>query len=259
MGAGGQGASADDPKSKKIISFAHAFKKHPGFGTVTFYDKDSQKAADAALKWNCAWHNDLKWHLKYCKPDVVCITTPDDTHYEVLKQVADYPPKLVICEKPLCTDFMQGREIVELYEEKNIPILVNYTRRFLPYYKILKDRYDSGELGKLLFVYLIFNRGWEHTASHAFDFLNWLTGNEKHIFMEANYVKADYRIWQLNLFFEHDHWREERIGDMPVWGYYDFSHWYVVDNAYAFLNGAADLKCTANDAQKAIEQIHGYF
>ena len=249
IGAGGQGAMADAPGSgneDKIISFAHAFKEHPGFNLMGFHDTDKEKAANAAIAWKTDY-----WSGYPIGADVIVIATPDEHHYEHLIKALNRKPKLVITEKPLCTNLHQAREIVELYKAKNIPLMVNYTRRFLPYYEDLKQRHDAGDYGKIVSANIVFNRGWEHTATHAIDFCEWLfNGQYNGKIMEC---EIDYRIWQIDLYFEKYHWREERIGDQPVWDYYDRSHWYIVDNAFQFLEGNEPLKCTAEDALHALE------
>lgn len=259
VGAGKQGAWSDAPGSgneHKIISFAHAFKEHPGFELIGFVDSDYSAAQKAILTWG-GCNTTIPCVFKERNVDVVVVATPDDTHYEILKQLAEYPLRLVICEKPITTDLQQAREIVELYKAKGIPLMVNYTRRFLPYYEDLKQRYEAGEFGRLLKANVFFNRGMLHTGTHAIDFYNWFVMDKdklEHVF-RIEELKGDYayRIWQIDLFFKKHHWREERIGDMPVWQYYDKSHWYVVENAFNFLEGKELLKCTGEDGLRALE------
>jgi len=253
IGCGGQGALADAPGSgneHKIISFAHAIKLHEGFELIGFDDKCNRKAYDAMQIWG-GYATTIRYACEALNTDIVIITSPDDTHYEILKQIAEYPLKLVICEKPICKDLEQAREIVELYKEKNIPLMVNYTRRFIPKLQELKKRYENGEFGKIVSANIVFNRGWKHSATHAIDFCEWLFDGEYNgKIMEC---ETDYRIWQLDFYFEKHHWREERIGDMPVWDYYDNSMWYLAENAYNFLEGKEDIKCTGKDALNALE------
>jgi len=253
IGAGGQGSEADQPGSgneHKIISFAHAFKEHDGFETITFYDKNKLKSKKASEIWDCYYSEcDINYICEYGDIDVAIITTPDNTHYEILKQLAEYPLKLVICEKPICEDLEQAREIVELYKQKNIPLMINYTRRFLPYYDCLKR--DTKPIDGLC----IFNRGWLHTATHAIDFFN-MIGLENYKIIESTIT--DKRVWELYVEFEDPigmriGWIETRVGDMPVWNYYDKSHWYIVENAYNFLEGKEELKCTGEQALHALE------
>jgi len=252
IGLGGQGCLADGLGSgneDKIISFANAIIKHDGFELVGGCDIDQDKRNNAERYWGMKTFNsfiDCDKHF-----DVAVVATSDNCHFEILKQLVDYRPKLILCEKPICTDLKQAREIVELYKAKEIPILVNYTRNFLPYYEDLKQRYNSGEFGKIVSANVVFNRGWKHTATHAISFLEWFfDGQYNGKIMEC---ETDYRIWQMDLFFEKYHWREERIGDMPVWDYYDKSHWHVVNNAFQFLEGKEELKCTGEQALRSLE------
>jgi len=247
VGCGAQGVGVGQEKNpSKIINFAHAITEHEGFNLLGFHDIDKEKAANAAIAWKTDY-----WSGYPINVDVIIIATPDDDHYESLKKALGRKPKLVIVEKPICNNLQQAREIVQLYKVKEIPLCVNYTRNFLPYYEDLKQRYKSGEFGRIVFANVVFNRGWLHSATHAISFLEWFFGGQYNgKIMEC---ETDYRIWQMDLFFEKYHWREERIGDQPVWEYYDKSHWYVVDNVYQFLEGKEELKCTGEDGLRALE------
>ncbi|MFA6282144.1 MAG: Gfo/Idh/MocA family oxidoreductase, partial [Candidatus Omnitrophota bacterium] len=139
IGAGGQGALADAPGSgneDKIVSFAHVCKEHPGFYINGFIDNNIEKANAATKVWGGHIFSSIKNAFGVSKMEtygpinVAIVTVPDDTHYEVLKELAEYPLKLVIVEKPICNDLIQAREIVELYKAKGTPLMVNYTRRF---------------------------------------------------------------------------------------------------------------------------------
>jgi predicted dehydrogenase len=266
IGAGKQGTGIGQEKSQnKIISFAKAFNIHEGFFIGGFIDKDIYKANNAAKIYNTHIFSsinnafDVSKMEIYGEIDIAVVSTSDETHYELLKQLADHPLKLVICEKPICTNLQEAREIVELYKQKNIPILVNYTRRFLPYYQELKYKYESGEFGRLLNVQIVTNKGILHTTSHAIDFVQWFTTeddkkNNTHVELRIlDKYNLDYRVWNIQLFFEKHFWQEQRINDMPVWEYYDKSHWHVINNAYNFLEGKEPLKCTGEDGLRALE------
>lgn len=254
IGSGGQGALADAKGSgneHKTISFAKAIIEHKNLELYGFIDNDFSKATKAQEIWNASYASDELSKFDLSQVDIAIVATSDDKHYEILKQIAEYPPKLVICEKPLCKDLEQAREIVELYRQREIPLLTNYTRRFIPRLQELKRRYKNGEFGKIVSANIVFNRGWLHSATHAIDFCGWLFDGEYN--GKILECETDYRIWQIDLYFEKYHWREERIGDMPVPSYFDNSMQYVAENAYNFLEGKEELKCTASDALKALE------
>ena len=253
---GGQGSEADQPgngNEYKIISFTHAFKLHPGFTNPILYDIDPAKAEKAAKAWNTHKTNDYVFALGFQRFDVAIVATPDDTHCEILKTLAKHQLKLVICEKPLCTDLREAREIVELYRAKNIPLMVNYTRRFTPKYQEMKRFYDMGVYGKAEGAHLLFNRGWIHSATHGMDLFNWFFGDS--IRPKIEYVGFEVpRRWLLSICFEKYFWSEIRQNEQPVSNIFDNTAWYLTENAYNFLDGKEPLKCTGDDALKALEK-----
>ncbi len=249
IGCGKIGALNDVPGSgneNKIISYAHALKENGNFD-VYYFDNDTYKAQNAIDIWG-GRHSDNRI------ADITIIATPDKTHYDILKWEWITKTKLVICEKPLCSTVAEAKEIIELYEKAGIPILVDYTRRFIPELQDLKRRYYSGEFGQIAYASFQYNRGILHTGTHMFDFINWFFDKDYIVFPKTNEMKhCDYRVWNINLYFEKFHWQEQRIGDMPVPNYYDYHTKYVIDNAYNFLEGQEDLRCTMYDGLKALE------
>jgi hypothetical protein len=243
LGAGAQGSEADQPGSDKIITFAHAFKNYGA--ELSFFDLNLEKSLNAANKWGGNNEGILEAsYLDYRKFDIAIIATPDYAHHHFLKLLAGSSLKLVICEKPICADLKQAHKIVRLYREKGIPLMVNYTRRFLPYYDHLK------QYGEPVYGTCTFNRGWLHTATHAIDFFN-MIGLDNYRIIEA---PTDYRVWDLKVYYKDHVFSEVRTGDMPVWDYYDKSHWHIAENAFNFLEGKEPIKCTGEMALEALEK-----
>lgn len=232
---------ADAPGSgneHKIISFANAFKRNGD--DLYFYDIDAEKSQYAADIWDGECIDGLS-DVYNEGIDIVVITTPDDTHYETLMEVCKLNPRVVICEKPLCNHPEQVKEIVSLYNQKRIPLVVNFTRRFLPKYRKLKNDYKQGYVGKLLYARCVFNRGIEHTGSHAIDTFNWFFKDD---FSKVELIESDiedYRVWDLMMIFEKYTFCERRIGNMPVPAYFNQATKHVVDNVTAFLQGTQPL------------------
>lgn len=240
IGAGGQGAFADAPGSgneDKIISYAHAFSNMKHAFETYIMDTNTLKMREACKIWGLKEYECRHY-------DVVVIATPDNVHYGNLMDTLICKPKLVICEKPICTGLQQAREIVALYKEKGIPLMVDYTRRFIPELERLKER------GQPEYATCEFNRGFLHTGSHAVDFFLWL--NAKNYRLIEVPIEGC-RIWKLSVFWKDSGWIEQRFYDMPVPSYYDYHMKYVVENAYNFLEGKESLKCSGEDALKTLE------
>jgi len=250
IGAGNKGALSDAPGSgneHKYLSYAHAIKEDQRFRLRGFGDIIPEKKRNADMIW---------------KPeaigteDIIIIASSDDAHYEYLKEFVKWGYKLVICEKPLCLTVDETREIVKLYKENNVPLLVDYTRRFIPEFRAIKSRIANGEFGKFLNGFLYFNRGWEHTASHWIDMALWYNGSMENI--EIREVKPDYQwVFQWGLFYENNFVAEcygKKEDGFKVSPIFDNHIKYVMDNAYNFLEGKEELLCTGEDALKALEE-----
>ncbi|MFA5196202.1 MAG: Gfo/Idh/MocA family oxidoreductase, partial [Bacteroidales bacterium] len=214
IGAGNKGALADAPGTGnryKYLSYAHTINAYPGFELLGFVDKDVSKTMDACIMWDISnVFPSISAGMVNGKPDIAIISTPDDTHYDILKQLVGYPLNIVICEKPLCSELWQAREIIELYRQKNIPLLVDYTRRFIPQYRQIKAEIDSGKYGAFLNGFCYFNRGWLHTASHFIDMALWFNGSLDKITIHE--IPTDYRwVYQWGMFYEKDFASENAV------------------------------------------------
>src|SRR3989344_167671 len=150
IGAGRIGATFDTPESVDILTHAHGYLKHPAVELVGFYDTDVQKADAAAKLWSSKSFRSLGMLFEEGKLDLVSICTPDENHAETLEEVIAHKPRLIICEKPVTTGAKETERIMQLAHENNIPILVNYSRRFDASVQELQKKIQGGVFGKVL-------------------------------------------------------------------------------------------------------------
>lgn len=176
IGAGNIAAGFDSPESEKILTHAHAVAAHPDFELLGFYDTDEKKALEAARRWGGRVYADIESAVK--KADVVCCCVPDRYHGEVLKKIAPFRPKVVIAEKPLAATYKEVQEIWAIYEGK-IPLVVNYSRRFLKEFHALKQEMKA--YGKFLKGAGYYGKGILHNGSHMIDILRFLLGEVEDI------------------------------------------------------------------------------
>ncbi|XP_053692419.1 trans-1,2-dihydrobenzene-1,2-diol dehydrogenase-like [Sabethes cyaneus] len=80
--------------------------------------------------------------------DVVYIGTINITHYKLGMMMLDYG-KHVLCEKPLCINEGQAKQLLNHAKEKKLFFLEAIWSRFFPAYKHLKNRIESGDLGDI--------------------------------------------------------------------------------------------------------------
>lgn len=171
IGAGKIGAMFDKPGDKKILTHAHGFSESPYFELTGFYDVNSQKAEEAARRWGVVAFPTLETAMKDI--DVVCCCVPDEYHYATLKQIRQFPVKLVVTEKPLARTSEEAAQIQEMYQ--NLPCLVNYSRRFLKEFQELKEEIPA--FGKFLRGTGYYGKGILHNGSHMIDLLCYLLGS----------------------------------------------------------------------------------
>lgn len=176
IGAGSIGAFFDKPTSQNILSHAHAFTSMKQYRLLGFIDVDKQKAQKAAELWNCQTFYTIEEAFKVNTIDIVCIATPDNTHYELLKNISRYKVKLVFSEKPLAIDILEANNIREIYKTKGIPLMVNYSRRFVPEFNQLRLNIKNGLYGKFITGMGYYGKGILHNGSHMIDLLRFLLG-----------------------------------------------------------------------------------
>ena len=84
------------------------------------------------------------------KIDAVAVITPVWTHYELTKAALENG-KHVFVEKPFTSNTAQGAELINLAQQKNLKIMVDYTFLFTGAVKKIGQLLDEGALGKLYY------------------------------------------------------------------------------------------------------------
>jgi predicted dehydrogenase len=80
--------------------------------------------------------------------DLVCITTPPATHFE-MTLAAIAAGKHVLCEKPMAMSVAEAREMTERAKEKNILALIDHELRFLHGRRKAFELIRNGQIGKI--------------------------------------------------------------------------------------------------------------
>src|SRR5208282_949837 len=82
--------------------------------------------------------------------DAVAIVSPVWTHYELAK-AALQNGKHVFVEKPFTSTAAQGEELINLAQQKNLRIMVDYTFLFTGAVKRIGQLIEEGALGNLYY------------------------------------------------------------------------------------------------------------
>jgi predicted dehydrogenase len=185
IGAGRIGAFFDSPEKDEILTHAHAYLKHPDTELVGFVDVNEEAGEKAAKMWGGKYYSDIESLFKDNdgQIDILSVCTPDKFHAEVVKKVLDsnsgYSVKLIILEKPVAETSEEAKELAKLSEEKGVPILVNYIRRFDPVMHHVRENIVKGEYGKVLGGRGLYAKGLRYSGSHLVDLMQFLFGEVK--------------------------------------------------------------------------------
>ena len=182
IGCGSIGALKPDkfdrPYGQNILTHAHAYRVSPDIDLCGVVDINEEKAIQAANKWEVLRNTDTSQALQDWKPDIVSVCVPTECHYKTLFNLTTqkHVPKLVIVEKPFCENLNKAKRIAQLYKVRDIPILVNYTRRFSLEYLFLQQKVQKREMGEIYHARLLYGRGLLRDGCHGLDIFNWFLG-----------------------------------------------------------------------------------
>ncbi len=136
--------------------------------------------------------------LNTTKPDYVIVTTKDSTHDEFIIKALNMGYN-VITEKPMTTDEIKCKKIIEAEKKSGKKVIVAFNYRHSVHAMQLKEILSKDRIGKITSVdfnwYLNVHHGadyfrrwhgrmagggslWVHKATHHFDLLNWWLNSE---------------------------------------------------------------------------------
>ena len=97
---------------------------------VSVASGQKKNAEDTAKEFSIEHFTD-DWRETVAREDVdlVCITTPPDTHFEMTLAAIENG-KHVLCEKPMAMNSEEARQMIEKAKEKNVLALIDHELRF---------------------------------------------------------------------------------------------------------------------------------
>lgn len=176
LGNIGMGYDYECPDDSLIITHASAFHYHPGFELIGAVDNDGDKRKRFEKKYQKNAYSSIEDLFSKHSPKVVSIAVPTEFHYYSFKKIIQYNISAIVLEKPIADNIEDGEEIVNEAERKNIPVLVNYMRRFEPGVQRIKRFIDLNEIGGIFKGVVFYSKGILNNGSHFIDMLTLLLG-----------------------------------------------------------------------------------
>jgi predicted dehydrogenase len=173
IGCGNIGAMYDWD-NEHILTHAKAYFKSEKI-KPSFYDLNQEQAQMVAGRYNGKVIDNIDIEIENTKFDIVSICSPTNTHFNLLSKVLKRNTSVIICEKPISTDYDELEQLREIYINSSSRVLVNYIRRFQPsYHKLSAILASFSESEVLTNVSIRYQRGFINNCSHALDLLQFL-------------------------------------------------------------------------------------
>jgi predicted dehydrogenase len=128
----------------------------------------SNLAAASARFGVSATFTDYREMLAQTTLDLVDVSTPNNVHAEI--SIAALKKGIpVICEKPLAMNRHESREMLSVARRENLPTAVNFSYRYVPAARHIREIIQSGEIGEIYHVIATYNQGWlsDPASPHA--------------------------------------------------------------------------------------------
>jgi len=133
-------------------------KSGPAFGKidssrlVAVMRRDGSKAADYARRHHVPrWYDNADQLIHDPEVNTVYVATPPSTHAQYAIRAME-AGKAVYVEKPMAARYADCLAMNEVSARTGMPLYVAYYRRFLPYFRKVKEIIDLHKLGRLLLV-----------------------------------------------------------------------------------------------------------
>jgi predicted dehydrogenase len=114
---------------------------------VAVCDREPLMAQQLAERFSVPAHfSDLDRLLENGRPDVVHITTPPQSHFELARRCLESACHVYV-EKPFTVDAREAEELLALADQRNLRLTVGHDAQFSPAARRLRDLVRAGYLG----------------------------------------------------------------------------------------------------------------
>jgi predicted dehydrogenase len=180
VGCGNIAGGFDLGRPSGYLPYTHAgaYTRDGRFKLVACVEPDDKRRSEFMAAWGVpAGFRSIEEALGSGNQfDVISICSPTDCHAHDLELVSRMRPKLIFCEKPLTTSVAETQRLVDECAQLNIPLAVNYTRRWDAEVLKLQADMQSGLWGELRSAVGYYNKGIANNGSHMLDLLHLLVG-----------------------------------------------------------------------------------
>lgn len=136
------------------IAEAHlkALQEQPStYELIAIADIQYDRAQQSASQYNVKAHPSLEAMLAAEKLDLVVLCTPSGLHPSQARICAE-ADVACLTEKPLGCFYKEALDVVQFFEQRNVPLFVSYQNRYNPTVQTVRKWFEEGKLGKLYMI-----------------------------------------------------------------------------------------------------------
>lgn len=122
-------------------------KRIPGTDVIAVCDREALMAEQLAERFHIPRQFvDLDEMLQSCRPDVVHVTTPPQSHFGITRQCIQKGCHVYV-EKPFTLNSDEARELIVLAKSRNVKLTVGHETQFMPVAIDMRQLIRNGYLG----------------------------------------------------------------------------------------------------------------
>ena len=180
--AGGYDAQ---PRDDWSLTHAGAYRLTPGVDVVAASDPDEIVRTAFCDKWDIGvGYENFADMLAEHTPDIASLCLPTEPHESAFAACINAGTRAILMEKPLAPDLDAARAIAS--RGRDLPVAVNYFRRWNPDIAQARKVIASGDRGKVLNVTVRYTKGVLVNGSHLIDLARWFFGEPE----SATYLRT---------------------------------------------------------------------
>lgn len=143
----------DDPLRGHPCTHAGAFSAVPETAIVAACDIDDGRLREIGRRYGVGrLTTSYKQMLRSERLDLLSISSWTSTHVAIGVEACRNGVRGILCEKPIATDILSGRRLVEECHARGVTLIVNHERRFATRYRQVRDLIRNGAIGDLRMI-----------------------------------------------------------------------------------------------------------
>ena len=142
----------------RSVPFFFNLEAEPILQAICGRNEKNVEEQSKKLGWK-SYETDWKQLIKRDDIDLIDISTPNNTHYEIVLAAAK-AGKHIICEKPLANTLGEAKEMLKAVNDAGVIHMISHNYRFSPAVQFAKKLISEGRIGKIRHIRATYLQDW---------------------------------------------------------------------------------------------------